>query len=71
MNEATGYRTPHELAVLGFEALVEKLGPGGAVRFMDLYEPGTGDCTSERKEILQGVTLEDIRRALLPSEKAP
>jgi hypothetical protein len=59
------YRTPHEVAVKGFEALVEKLGPGGALQFIHQYETGTGDYTSERKRILRGVTLRKLRAALL------
>jgi hypothetical protein len=59
------YRTPHEIAVKGFAALVEKLGPGGALQFTHQYEAGRGDYTRERKEILRGVTLRKLRAALL------
>jgi hypothetical protein len=59
------YRTPHEVAVKGFEALVEKLGPGGALEFIHQYETGRGDYTRERKQILRGVTLRGLKAALL------
>ena len=59
------YRTPHEVAVKGFEALVERLGPGGALEFIHQYETGRGDYTRERKQILRGVTLHGLKAALL------
>jgi hypothetical protein len=37
------YRTPHVIAVEGVEALVEKLGPGGALQFIYQSETGRGD----------------------------
>jgi hypothetical protein len=54
------FRTPHEIAVKGFEALVEKLGPGGAIQFIHQYETGQGDYTKERRAILKGVTLKKL-----------
>ncbi|MCG3147013.1 MAG: hypothetical protein PCFJNLEI_00449 [Verrucomicrobiae bacterium] len=62
------YRTPHEIAVKGFEALVEKLGPGGALQFIHQYETGKGDYTKERCTILKGVTLKKLRAELLPKK---
>jgi hypothetical protein len=59
------YRTPHEIAMKGFEALVEKLGPGGALQFIHQYETGQGDYTRERKQILRGVNLRKLKTALL------
>ena len=59
------YRTPHEIAIKGFEALVEKLGPGGALQFLQQYETGRGDYTKERRAILKGVTLKKLRAELL------
>ena len=59
------YRTPHEIAMKGFEALVEKLGPGGALQFIHQYETGRGDYTRERKHILHSVNLRKLKTALL------
>jgi hypothetical protein len=59
------YRTPHEIAVKGFEALVEKLGPGGALQFIHQYELGHGNYTRERKQILRGVTLKRLKTVFL------
>ncbi len=65
MKTTASYRTPHELAVLGFEALVQKLGPDGALRFINMYERGSGDYTKERRRILRGVTLEKMKGSLV------
>jgi len=43
---------PVELRVRGFKALVDALGWMNAVRFLRQYEPGVGDYTAERDEIL-------------------
>jgi len=59
------YKTPHQIAVEGFAALVERLGPGGALQFLHQYEVGQGDYTKERKKILRDVTLTDLRKNLL------
>jgi hypothetical protein len=62
------YRTPHEIAVKGFEALVEKLGPGGALQFIHQFEKGRRDYTKERQKILRGLTLRKLRTELLPKK---
>jgi hypothetical protein len=59
------YQTPHEIAVQGFAALVEKLGPGGALQFIHQFETGRGDYTKERRAILRGVTFKKLRAELL------
>ncbi|MBU4285758.1 MAG: hypothetical protein L6437_15345 [Kiritimatiellae bacterium] len=58
----TYYQTGHEVAVKGFAALVEKLGPGGALRFIQQYEKGQGDYTEERKQLFRGITLAKIKQ---------
>ena len=59
------YKTPHQIAVEGFAALVERLGPGGALQFLHQYEVGQGDYTKERKKIFREITLADLRKRLL------
>ena len=63
------YKTPHQTAVEGFTALVERLGPGGALQFLHQYEVGHGNYTEERRDILRGVTLADVRKSLLPKRQ--
>lgn len=43
---------PTELRNRGFQALAEALGWVNAVRFLRLYDPGSGDYTEERKMLL-------------------
>jgi len=57
----TTYKTPHEISMLGFAALVERLGPGGAVQFVAQYEAGDGDYTEERRQLLKAVTLDGLK----------
>jgi hypothetical protein len=67
--KAEPYRTPNQIALEGFAALVERLGPGGALQFLHQYELGQGDYTKERKEILRNVTLADLRKSLLATPR--
>lgn len=61
------FRTPHQVARLGFDALVEKLGPSDAVRFILQYESGKGDYTKERKKLFGhksvAAIIEEMRAA--------
>ena len=66
--KAHTYQTPYEIAVQGFAALVDKLGPGGALQFIHQFEQGHGDYTKERRAILNGVTLKKLRAELLPKK---
>jgi hypothetical protein len=53
-------RPPNAVAGKGVEALVEKLGPGGALQFIHQHETGRGDYTKERR-----VTRKQLRAELL------
>jgi hypothetical protein len=44
----------------GFAVLVRELGPANALRFLHLYQTGTGNYTAEREQWLGGLTLEEI-----------
>ena len=58
----TTYRTPWKTAELGFQALIEKLGCGGAIAFVSQYETGEGNYTLERKKILANFRLESLKK---------
>jgi len=58
------YKTPSEIAVTGFKALVDKLGPGGALSFINQYEAGAGDYTKERRKTFKGMTLSQMKKRL-------
>ncbi len=49
---------------LGMKALIEKLGPGGALRFLQQFEIGSGDCTKERHTWLHGPDVKSSARGI-------
>jgi hypothetical protein len=44
----------------GFAVLMRELGPAKALRFLHLYQTGTGNYTTEREQWLGSLTLEEI-----------
>jgi hypothetical protein len=57
-------RNPQKIRRLGLEALCKELGPAGMAYFMQQFEPGEGNYTAERAELLKDVTMDDILRDL-------
>ena len=53
-----------EIRRAGLEALSERLGPAGMIRFLRMFDPGQGDYTAERHRWLDQLTLDDILRAI-------
>ena len=47
------FKTLHQIQQEGLDVLVEKLGPDDAIRFLHIYEPGSGDWTKYRKKYLE------------------
>jgi hypothetical protein len=54
--------TQHEIYVQGLQALRERLGRAGMIRFLQQFETGKGDYARERHEWVDGVTMDDIRK---------
>ncbi len=52
--------TPIEINRVGYTALVNALGFDGMIRFLRQFDLGRGDYTTERKEWLDEVTLDEI-----------
>jgi hypothetical protein len=52
--------------------LIQKYGPFGAVSYLRQYDNGSGDYTKEREKLLEGITMDDIKReiAALPKKEA-
>jgi len=46
-------KTLNEIHKQGIDALVKVLGPVNAVRFLQIYDQGSGDYTKERKQWLE------------------
>lgn len=53
------YLTDAEVNALGWRALVEKLGPATALRFMVQHERGQGDYVRWRQDHLAKLTVSD------------
>lgn len=49
-----------EVEKAGLTVLARELGPVGFIRFLQLFETGSGDYTAERHEWLDGQSLEEI-----------
>ena len=69
-----GSATPAELRRVGIDALVKALGPVGMARFLQQFDPGHGDYTTERQAILGNPTVDELvdevgrRRGTPPSK---
>jgi len=48
----------------GWQALTERLGPAGAMRFMMQYDTGYGDYTEERRDLFADLTIDEAIEAL-------
>jgi len=48
----------------GWQALTERLGVSGAMRFLAQYDPGGGDYTQERSTLFASLSLEDALRRI-------
>jgi len=59
-----------EIKVKGWEALVKELGYAGATRFILLYEPGEGNYTEKRRELLKDITIDEIIREIENKRKS-
>ena len=46
-------KTLHQIQQEGLDLLVDKLGPDDAIRFLQIYETGSGDWTKDRKKYLE------------------
>ena len=58
-----------ELYHAGVEALIERLGPADAYRFLHLFHAGHGDYTKERHQWLDKLTMDDIVRGIEQSRQ--
>jgi len=52
----------NEIRKNGIDALTEKLGTVGMIRFMQQDETGYGDYTKERAELLGNPTIEELAK---------
>lgn len=52
--------TMEDIRLEGLDALSERLGPLGMVRFIQQYQRGHGDYSKERHALLNGTTVREI-----------
>ena len=57
--------TAEEIRNEGLEALVERLGPLGAIEFIQLFYKGSGNYTEERHQWLPNENAEKVVRNII------
>lgn len=57
---STGRLTNAEIRTRGWEALVDKLGPSGALRFAMQTERGRGDYAERRHRMFGGLSVDQL-----------
>jgi hypothetical protein len=53
--------TGEQIRLRGLAALQRELGRAGLVRFLQHFERGDGDYTRERRGLLAGLTMKELR----------
>jgi hypothetical protein len=61
-------KTLEDIRLARLKALRDRLGRAGMVQFLRLYETGSGDYSRERHELVDRMTLDDIRAASQPAK---
>ena len=56
--------TQEQVRLIGLEALGRELGATGLIRFLQLYEQGSGDYTRERAALLSNQTIDEITQRI-------
>jgi len=56
--------TLEEIRVVGLKAIASELGPVGLVRFLQMFETGKGDYSTERHEWVDRLSAEEIDQAI-------
>lgn len=67
MNLTLDLPTPAELNRRGFQALTKELGLAAAIRYVQQFDHGQGDYTTERQQWADSVSLEDIEKGIAPA----
>ncbi len=60
--------TQDEIYRRGLEALRERLGRAGMIRFLQQFETGQGDYARQRHEWVDRLTLDEIRKSSAASK---
>jgi hypothetical protein len=69
--ETMSAKTLHQIQQEGLDVLVEKLGPDDTIRFLQIYETGSGDWTKDRKKYLENDPDKIIKSIMERRKKVP
>ncbi len=61
--------TLEEIRSQGLKALTERLGPEGMIRFIQMFDKGSGDYTRDRHKWLDGITIDEISEEIIKKRK--
>ena len=64
-------KTLHQIQQEGPDLLVDKPGPADAIRFLRIYETGSGDWTKDRKKYLEKDLDKIIKNIMERRKKVP
>ncbi len=64
-------KTLHQIQQEGLDLLVDKLGPDDAIRFLQIYETGSGDWTKDRIKYLEKDPDKIIKNIMERRKKVP
>ena len=53
-----------EIRKIGIEALIDRLGPAGTIRFLQQFDPGRGNYAKDRHAWLDQLTLDEIAKSI-------
>ena len=62
--------TQEQVRLIGLEVLGRELGATGLIRFLQLYEQGSGDYTHERRDLLREQSVVEIAERIRRSKSS-
>jgi hypothetical protein len=71
MENKMSIKTLHQIQQEGLDILVEKIGPDDTIRFLQIYETGSGDWTKDRKKYPDTDPDIILNRIMERSKKVP
>ena len=61
--------TAAQIRTAAYEAVLNELGPAGLIRFLQQFDPGHGDYTAERKELLGNPSVDELADEIIAWRK--
>jgi hypothetical protein len=65
------YLSDEEIRQEGIQALIDRLGPDGMIRFLQHFEKGKGNYTKEREKLFIGETVDSIFDKVIEKKTKP